>query len=135
MDARNRGNSSVNMRKLQRIFESIPEISFISPQKEFSLYWNSFLESDLGKIYQAIPWDKLAKSLNLRENRKGRSSQFSTQGKLALMFLKAYTGLSDRMLYEHLNGSIQYQLFCGIILGSEKLADFKIISRIRTELA
>ncbi|MCK4991590.1 MAG: hypothetical protein KAS29_13930 [Bacteroidales bacterium] len=47
------------MRKLQRIFESTPEISFISPQKEFLLYWNSFLESELGKIYQAIPWEKL----------------------------------------------------------------------------
>ena len=123
------------MSKLRRIFETTPEISFISPQKEFSLYWNSFLESELGKIYQAIPWEKLIKSLKLRENRKGRSSQFSPQGKLALMFLKSYTGLSDRKLYEHMNGSIQYQLFCGIFLGPEKLADFKIISRIRTEIA
>ena len=122
------------MRKLQRIFKSTSEISFISPQKEFSLYWTSFLESELGKIYQALPWEKLIKSLKLKENRKGRHF-FSPQGKLALMFLKAYTGLSDRKLYEHLNGSIQYQLFCGIFLGPEKLADFKIISRIRTELA
>jgi hypothetical protein len=123
------------MRKLQRIFESTPEISFISPQKEFSLYWESFLESELGQIYQAIPWAGLIKSFNLKEKRKGRRAQFSPQGKLALMFLKAYTGLSDRKLYEHLNGSIQYQLFCGIFLGPDKLADFKIISRIRTELA
>jgi len=94
------------MRKLRRIFESTPEISFISPQKEFSLYWKSYLESELGKIYEAIPWNDLVKSLKLRENRKGRSSLFSSQGKLALMFLKAYTGLSDRKLYEHFNGSI-----------------------------
>lgn len=86
-------------------------------------------------MYQAIPWPELIRSLNLKEKRKGRTSQFSSQGKLALMFLKAYTGLSDRKLYEHLNGSIQYQLFCGIFLGPEKLADFKIISKIRTELA
>ena len=123
------------MSKLQRIYEFTPEISFISPQKEFSLYWKSFLESELGKIYQAIPWNDLVKSLKLKENRKGRSSLFGPQGKLALMFLKAYTGLSDRKLYEHLNGSLQYQLFCGIFLGPEKLADFKIISRIRTELS
>jgi transposase-like protein DUF772/DDE family transposase len=123
------------MSKLQRIFETTPEISFISPQREFSLYWKSFLESELGGIYQAIPWQELIKSLKLKEKRKGRASQFSPQGKLALMFLKAYTGLSDRKLYEHLNGSIQYQLFCGIFLGPEKLADFKIISKIRTELA
>jgi len=123
------------MRKLQRIFESTPEISFISPQKEFSLYWNSFLRSELGKIYQAIPWNELVKSLKIKENREGRSAIFSPQGKLALMFLKAYTGLSDRKLYEHLNGSIQYQMFCGIFLGPNKLPDFKIISRIRTQLA
>jgi len=123
------------MRKLHRIFETTPEISFISPQQEFSLYWKSFLESELGEVYQAIPWQELVKSLKLKEKRRGRTSQFSAQGKLALMFLKAYTGLSDRKLYEHLNGSIHYQLFCGIFLGPEKMADFKIISRIRTELA
>lgn len=123
------------MRKLQRIFGSTPEISFISPQKEFSLYWNSFLGSELGKIYQAIPWREIVKSLKLKEQRKGRYALFSPQGKLALMFLKAYTGLSDRKLYEHLNGSIQYQMFCGIFLGPDKLPDFKIISRIRTQIA
>ena len=123
------------MSKLRRIFETTPEISFISPQREFSLYWNSFLASELGKIYQSVPWGKLAKSLKLRENRQGRASQFSPQGKLALMFLKSYSGLSDRKLYAHLNGSIQYQLFCGILLGPEKLVDFKVISKIRTELA
>lgn len=123
------------MSKLQRIFETTPEISFISPQKEFSLYWNSFLSSELGRIYQVIPWKELVKSLKLKEKRKGRFALFSPQGKLALMFLKAYSGLSDRKLYEHLNGSIQYQMFCGIFLGPEKLPDFKIISRIRTELA
>jgi hypothetical protein len=123
------------MSKLRRIFETTPEISFISPQKEFSLYWKSFLESELGRMYQSVPWQDLVKSLKIKEKRKGRTSQFSPQGKLALMFLKSYTGLSDRKLYEHLNGSIQYQLFCGIFLGPEKLADFKIISKIRTELA
>jgi len=123
------------MRKLQRIFESTPEISFISPQTEFSLYWHSFLKSELGKIYQAIPWEKLIKSLKIKENRKGRFANFSPQGKLALMFLKAYTGLSDRKLYEHLNGSIHYQMFCGIFLGPEKLPDFKIVSRIRTQIS
>ena len=122
------------MRNLHRIFESTPEISFISPQQEFSLYWNSFLESELGKIYQAIPWDQLIKSLKLKEKRKGRKSLFSPQGKLALMFLKSYSGMSDHRLFQQLNGSIQWQMFCGIFLGPEKLADFKVISRIRTEL-
>jgi len=123
------------MSKLRRIYGTTPEISFISPQTEFSLYWKSFLESELGRISQCIPWADLSKSLKLRDNRKGRSSLFSPQGKLALMFLKSYTGLSDRKLYEHLNGSLQYQLFCGIFLGPDNLVDFKILSKIRTELA
>jgi len=89
--AQNRGNSLKDMNKLRRIFETTAKVLFIFPQKEFSLYWNSFLESELGKIYQVIPWDKLVKSLKIKDNRKGRSSQFSSQGKLALMFLKAYT--------------------------------------------
>jgi hypothetical protein len=123
------------MSKLRRIFERTPEISFISPRKEFSLYWNSYLESELGQIYRAIPWDQLARSLKLKENRSGRKSLFSPQGKLALMFLKAYSGMSDCRVYEQLNGNIQWQMFCGIFLGPDKLPDFKIISRIRTELA
>ena len=123
------------MSKLHRIFETTPEIAFISPQQEFSLYWNSFLESELGKIYQAIPWDQLIKSLKLKEKRSGRKSMFSPQGKLALMFLKSYSGMSDRKVYEQLNGNIQWQMFCGIFLGPEKLKDFKVISRIRTELS
>ena len=123
------------MNKLRRIFETTPEISFISPQQEFSLYWQSFLESELGQIYQAIPWERLIKTLKLKENRSGRRSMFSPQGKLALMFLKSYSGMSDRRVYEQLNGNIQWQMFCGIFLGPEKLVDFKVISRIRTELA
>lgn len=123
------------MSKLRRIYGTTPAISFISPHKEFSLYWNSFLESELGKIYQVIPWNEHVRGLKLKESRKGRDANFSPQGELALMFLKAYTGLSDRKLFEHLNGSIQFQLFCGILLRPEKLADYKIVSRIRTQLS
>jgi hypothetical protein len=86
------------------------------------------LGSELGKIYQAIPWKELINHLKLRNQHNGRVATFSPQGKLALMFLNAYSGLSDRKLIEHLNGSIQYQLFCGILLVPEKLPDFKIVS-------
>jgi hypothetical protein len=61
--AQNRGNSLKPMSKLRRIFESTQEISFLSPQQEFFLYWNSFLESELGKIYRAIPWREVIKVL------------------------------------------------------------------------
>jgi Transposase domain (DUF772) len=123
------------MSKVKRIFEITQEINFLSPQKEFSLYWHSFLNSDLGKIYQCLPWNELVKHFKIKDLNRGRTSIFSPQGKLALMFLKSYTGFSDRRLIEHLNGSIHFQLFCGIFLGLDKLVDYKIVSHIRTELS
>ena len=123
------------MRKIRRIYEITQEINFISPQKEFSLYWNSFQQSELGHVHQAIPWHELAKKLKIREHRKGPDRIFSPQGMLALMFLKSYVGCSDRKLIGHLNGNIDFQMFCGIFLGPERISNYKLISEIRCQLA
>ena len=84
--------------KVQRIHQFQPQIPF-------------FFQSDLGRISQTIPWDKLVKSFKLADARKGTKSFFSPQGKIALMFLKHSTGVSDRKLIEHLNGNIEWQFF------------------------
>lgn len=123
------------MRKIKRIYETTQEINFNSPQKEFSLYWNSFLQSELGGIYRSIPWDELVKSFKIKEYRKGPTRQFSPQGMLALMFLKSYANCSDRKLVEYLNGNIHFQMFCGIFLGTEQLTNYKIVSDIRCYLS
>jgi hypothetical protein len=123
------------MVKLHRIFNFSPEINFNSPQKEFELYWQSFLSSELGKLYQSIPWRALIKSMHLRESRKGPNRMFGPQSMLALMFLKSYVGCSDRKLVEYLNGNIDFQLFCGIFLGPERISNYKIVSEIRCELS
>ena len=123
------------MRKIRKIYETTQEINFISPQKEFSLYWKSFQQSELGMIYQAIPWIELAKSLKIRKSKRGPDPIFSPQGMLALMFLKSYVGCSDKKLIIHLNGNIDFQMFCGIFLGPERVSNFKIISEIRCELS
>ena len=123
------------MRKIRRIFESTPEISFLSPEKEFSLYLEAFKESQLGRIYEAIPWDIIVKKLKIRESRKGPDLTFGPQGMVALMFLKSYLSCSDQMLINHLNGNIQFQIFCGILLGTERIKNFKIVSEIRCKLA
>jgi len=123
------------MGKIRRIYETTQEIDFISPQKEFLLYWKSFQESELGKIYQVIPWIELSKVLKIREKRKGPSRIFSPQGMLALMFLKSYVDCSDRKLISYLNGSIDFQMFCGVFLGPERIGNFKIVSDIRCELS
>ena len=123
------------MAKIIKIEQRLTEINFFSPREEFNLYNQSFLESELGSLYQSIPWIELAKSFRLKYNTLGRKTLFSPQGQLALMFLKSYTGLSDRKLVEQLNGNIDYQLFCGILLSpGQRLKDYKIISKIRTKL-
>lgn len=121
--------------KVQRIYETPLEINFQSPRDEFSLYRDSFLKSEIGKIYVAIPWNDLIHHFRIKENRKGPSRFFSPQGMIALMFLKSYVGCSDRKLIEHLNGNINFQLFCDIFLQGERLTNYKIVSQIRTMLS
>jgi hypothetical protein len=123
------------MRKIRRIFETTQEIIFISPEKEFSLYLKSFKESELGGIYQSIPWNDIVKALKIKESKKGPDTTFTAQGMVALMFLKSYLECSDEMLINHLNGNIDFQIFCGILLGSERIKNFKIVSDIRCRLA
>ena len=121
--------------KVQRIYETPFEINFNSPRQEFSLYWKSFLASEIGKLYVAIPWDDLVGHFKIKENKKGPSRFFSPKGMIALMFLKSYVGCSDRKLIEHLNGNIHFQLFCDIWLQGESLTNYKIVSQIRTYLS
>jgi hypothetical protein len=123
------------MSKIIKLSEKLSTINFYSPQQEYDLYRASFLRSELGGIYQSIPWQELIKSFKLKPCQVGRKSLFDNRGRLALMILKAYTSLSDRKLIEQLNTNIDYQLFCGILLSpGERLVDFKIVSKIRTQL-
>ena len=58
-----------------------------------------------------------------------KDSPYGTEG-------LAYTGFSDRLLVEHLNGNIHYQLFCGIMIApSCPITNYKIISAVRNEIA
>jgi len=122
------------MSKVQRISENSLEINFKSPQENFSVYWESFLNSEIGKIHTAIPWQDLIRHFKLKENKKGPSRIFSPKGMIALMFLKSYVDCSDRKLIEHLNGNINFQLFCDILLKGERIDNYKIVSDIRTYL-
>ena len=74
-------------------------------------------------------------TFDLKEYAKGLVSIFGPQGKLALMFLKHYTCCSDKPLDDQLNGNIDYQFFCGIHLGSHRPTNYKIVGKIRFELA
>lgn len=66
----------------------------------------------------------------------GRRSFFTPEGKVALMFLKMYTGLSCPKLLEQLNGNIHYQIFCEVIIDPTRpLTNYKLLDDIMMELA
>ena len=68
--------------------------------------------------------------------KRGRKSFFTPEGKVALAFLKMYTGLSAPKLMAALNGNIHYQIFCGIRISPEnQLTDYKLIDSILLELS
>jgi len=121
--------------KIQRISDFQHELSFLSATENFNAFYARFLTSDLGKIHQAIPWDSLVATFEIKEKTSGSKMIFSPKGRIALMFLKHYTCCSDRKLIEQLNSNIDYQFFCDIHLGFSKLTNFKIVSQIRCELA
>ena len=74
-------------------------------------------------------------TFNITEQKKGRTCLFSPKGRLGLMFLKHYANCSDRKMIEQLNSNLDYQFFCDIELGFERLTNYKIVSQIRCELA
>jgi len=123
------------MSKIQRISDLQHEFSFLNTSENFDIYFNQFLSSDLGKIYTAIPWDELVSIFKIKESVKGTKNYFSPKGKLALMFLKHYACCSDKRLIEQLNSNIDYQFFCDLYLGFNRLTNFKIVSQIRCELS
>lgn len=123
------------MYNIRRIDNFQHTLLFTSRTEQFELFFNRFLQGDLGKIYAAIPWQGLIETFGLGDARKGPVPIFGPQGKLALMFLKHYAGCSDKRLVEQLNGNLDYQFFCGIDLGGNRLVNYKMVSEIRCELA
>ena len=72
------------------------QIEFSTPHAQAEQYWNYFLTTELGNIFQAIPWEALCKDFYpKRQESRGKKPEFELQGKIALQFLKSHSGLSD----------------------------------------
>lgn len=127
------------MAKLISIQNNILRFHFETAEQRFEDYYNSFLNSDLGYIHQAIPWDNICRVIYKhlpRKSNRGKKSFFSLQGKIALMFLKQYLKDSDASIIRRLHTDYALQFFCGIYLRPEDhIKDNKLISQIRCELA
>lgn len=122
--------------KIQRISNLQSKFYFPNFENNYQVHLTNFYRSDLGKIYQAIPWSELVKSFNIKDSHKGPQSIFSPRGKIALMFLKHYAGCSDKRLIAQLNANIDYQIFCDILIPpTSRIENYKIVSEIRCELA
>lgn len=113
------------------------QIEFSTPHEQAEQYWDFFLKTELGGIYQVIPWASLCKHFHpQRQEHRGKKPEFELQGKIALQFLKSYSGVSDEELMDRLSSDYVYQFFCGVYYRpGDKIPGFKIISDIRCELA
>jgi len=101
------------------------------------LLHENFLHTDLGKIYQAIPFEKLASTVSppKSSNGLGRKPWFDVKGGIALQILKHYLQLSDALLIERINTDWSMQLFCGILLKpGERIKDTNLPSWWRSYL-
>jgi transposase, IS5 family len=94
-----------------------------------------FLDSDLGPLYVAIPFEQLAAKIPAPKHSlsgKGCKPWFDLKGAIGLLILKHYTGLSDEMLIERINYDWSMQMFCGIQLRPhEKIKDTNLPSTWR----
>ena len=98
--------------------------------------WYIFKETQLGKVYDSIPWDQLSELLPGEHRGPGAPRWFSAAGMFGLMFLKAYLRISDEKLIERFNTDWSLQIFCGKLLrDDQKIRDKAIISRIRSYLS
>ena len=86
------------------------------------------------KIYETpltLNYKFSQEDFQLHRIKLGRKTIFTSQGQLALMFLKSYTSLSDKKLVEQLNVNYEYQFFCGISISPDKkISNYKIVSEI-----
>ena len=102
------------------------------------LLHENFLQTDLGILYQAIPFDALAEKIPVpKHSLSGRGCKpwFDVKGGIALQILKHYHDVSDELLVERINTDWSMQLFCGISLKpGERINDKDIVGRWRMYL-
>ena len=95
-----------------------------------------FPHTKLGRLRAALPIEALCKLLPSPKHSSGVKPWFDDEGKIALQFLKIYTGCSDEKLLEQINGNWMMQLFCGILLqDNEEIKDKDLIWKTRKFVA
>lgn len=127
------------MPKVQNLAEISPNLPF-TEFDFYALYRSTFERSVLGRIKRLLPLREMAENFGLTTGglrpKRGRKPYFTPEGKVALLFLKMYTGLSCPKLMEQLNGNIHYQMFCDVLIDpSRPLTNYKLLDDIILELS
>ena len=127
------------MSKVRNFAEITPNIGF-SEYDFYDLYRSTFERSKLGQMKKLLPLHEMAENFGLvgksLRPRLGHRPYFTPEGKVALMFLKMYTGLSCPKLLEQLNGNIHYQMFCDVAIDPTRpLTNYKLLDDIILELS
>ena len=111
------------------------DTQFFTDQAGRDLRWTIFLQTNLGQLYQAIPFSSL-EQLFPQASLKGRPALMGVQGGIGLQILKSYLGLSDEKLIARLNSDWVLQYFCGIRLQpGEWIKDKDYVGRWRRYLS
>jgi hypothetical protein len=95
----------------------ILQMQIFSPQESYSVEYIAFLASDLGRLWQKIPFADLSKDITNQLLKQGKHvpswGYLDIRGAIAAKVLSCYyNGLSDRKLIEKLNLSKIYRWFC-----------------------
>lgn len=127
------------MSKVRNLAEIAPNIGF-TEFDFYDLYRSTFEKSELGRIKKLLPLREMAENFGLVSKslrpKLGRRSYFTPEGKVALMFLKMYTGLSCPNLMKQLNVNIHYQMFCDVMIDPTRpLTNYKLLDDIMLDLA
>jgi len=105
-----------------------------STNEGYDIYFKVFLKSELGLIYQSIPWDQIGTHFEpfKSQSPQGRNSIFTIKGAMGLMFLKHYLNLSDAKLIQRVNTDKHLQYFCGVQISPiSPVRDKDIVGRWR----
>jgi len=111
------------------------EAQLFTDQSGRDLRWIKFINTELGQLYQAIPFSDLQNQFPIH-SQKGRPAYMELQGGIALQILKSYLGLSDEKLIARINSDWVLQYFCGIRLKDHQwIKDKDYVGRWRRYLA
>ena len=122
---------------LSELPNKIRQLEIFTPQTGYSVESLRFITSDLGRLWQKIPFDQLAEDVSRRLMKQGIHvpswGYLDIRGGIAIEVLKRYqNGLSDKKVIENLNLCSAHRLFCFMKLPmTEQILDKDLLVRWR----